>query len=239
MDNAGYVTLTRQSGLMREMQAVAHNIANLSTTGFRREGLVFTEFVRALEDGAPSLSMAAAQARHTSPVQGALVATGAPLDLAIEGEGFFQLEGPDGIRLTRAGAFLANEGGELVNPDGLRVLDAGGAPVFVPPDARTIAVGRDGTLSADDLPVAEIGLVRPVDPLTLSREAGVLFTVAGEVEAVEEPRILQGHLEASNVEPVVEIARMIEVQRAYELGQAFLEREDERIRAVVQTLGRS
>lgn len=239
MDNAGYATLTRQSGLMREMQAVAHNIANLSTTGYRREGLVFTEFVRALEDGEPSLSMAAANARHTSPLPGAVTATGGPLDLAIEGEGFFQLEGPDGLRLTRAGAFLTNDASELVNADGLRVLDAGGAPIFVPPDARSLAIGSDGTLSADDLPVAQIGLVRPVDPLSLSRAAGVMFTVDGEVEPVEAPMILQGNLEGSNVEPVAEIARMIEVQRTYELGQAFLDREDERIRAVVQTLGRS
>ena len=239
MDNAGYVTLTRQSGLMREMQAVAHNIANLATTGYRREGLIFAEHVKRLEDGAASLSMATASARHTWDLQGTLEATGGPFDMAIEGEGFFLLETPEGERLTRAGAFRPNEAGELVNPDGFRLLDAGGAPVFVPPDARGYGLAADGTLSADGVPVAEVGLVRPVDPTTLQRAAGVLFRVEGEIEPVEAPRIVQGHLEASNVQPVSEIARMIEVQRAYELGQSFLDREDERIRAVVQTLGRS
>ena len=237
MDNPGYITLTRQSGLMREMQAVANNIANSSTTGFRREGLVFAEHVRRI-DGAASLSMAHATARMTSALQGALEATGGPFDMAIEGEGFFLLETPEGERLTRAGAFRPNEASELVNPDGFRLLDAGGAPVFVPPDARSYGLAADGTLSADGAPVAQVGLVRPVDPLTLSRAAGTLFT-AEAIEPVEDPRIVQGHLEASNVEPVAEIARMIAVQRAYELGQSFLEREDERIRSVVQTLGRS
>ena len=239
MDNAGYVTLTRQSGLMREMQAVAHNIANLATTGYRREGLIFAEHVKRLEDGAASLSMATASARHTWDLQGTLEATGGPFDMAIEGEGFFLLETPEGERLTRAGAFRPNEAGELVNPDGFRLLDAGGAPVFVPPDARGYGLAADGTLSADGAPVAQIGLVRPVDPLTLQRAAGVLFRVEGGIEPAEEARVVQGHLEASNVQPVTEIARMVEVQRAYELGQTFLDREDERIRSVVQTLGRS
>ena len=239
MDNPGYIALTRQSGLMREMQAVAHNIANLSTTGFRREGVVFSEYVRALRDGEPSLSMAHAGARHISAQQGTLEPTGGPFDLAIEGEGFFLVETPEGERLTRAGAFRPNEASELVTPDGHRLLDLGGAPVFVPPDAQGYGIAADGTLSADGAPVAQIGVVRPVDPVTLQREAGVLFRVDGEIEPVEAPRVVQGHLEGSNVDPVLEIARMIEVQRTYELGQKFLDREDERIRGVVQTLGRS
>jgi len=239
MDNSGYIVLTRQSGLMRDMQAVAHNIANLSTTGYRREGVVFSEYVRALEGGMPSLSMAHANARHVSAQQGALEATGGVFDLAIEGEGFFLVETPEGERLTRAGAFRPNEASELVTPDGHRVLDAGGAPVFVPPDARSYGIAADGTLSADGAPVAEIGVVRPVDPVSLRREAGTLFRVDGDIEPVEAPRIVQGYLEGANIDPVLEIARMIEVQRAYELGQSFLDREDERIRAVVQTLGRS
>ena len=238
MDNPGYIALTRQSGLMREMQAVAHNMANMSTTGYRRESVLFTEFVRRMEGGAPSLSMAAANARHTSGTQGALEATGGPFDLAIEGEGFFLVDTPQGDRLTRAGSFRPNLAGELVNPDGHLVLDAGGAPIFVPPDARGIGVAADGTVSADGLPVAQIAVVRPVDPLTLRREAGTLMVVDGPFEPVFEPAVLQGFLEASNVDAIAEMARMMEVTRAYEMGQGFLDREDERIRAVVQTLGR-
>lgn len=135
MDAAGYTTLTRQSGLMREMQSVANNIANLSTTGFRREGIVFTEHVKRLE-GEASLSMASASARQIDLTQGGLTHTGAPFDFAIMGEGFFLIETPQGQELTRAGSFTPNAEGELVDADGNRLLDAGAAPLFIPPDAR-------------------------------------------------------------------------------------------------------
>ena len=125
MDAAGYVTLTRQSGLMREMQLIANNIANASTAGFRREGVVFSEYVRRLDD-APSLSMAHASARHVDLTPGETEMTGAAFDLAIEGEGFFLVETPQGNRLTRAGMFTPSAEGELVNPDGHRLLDQGG-----------------------------------------------------------------------------------------------------------------
>jgi flagellar basal-body rod protein FlgF len=239
MDNAGYIALTRQTGLMREMQAVAQNIANLSTTGYRREGLVFAEYVRSTDRADSTLSMATLRGRSISPVQGALTRTGARFDFAIEGDGYFLVETAAGERLTRAGSFMPDAAGELVTPQGHRLLDAGGAPVFVPPDARDVSLAADGTLSADGQPLALIGLVRPTDPVGMQREAGVLFDAGnGGVEPVFDAALLQGFVEESNVEAVSEIARMIEVQRAYELGQQLLDREDERIRTVVQTLGR-
>jgi flagellar basal-body rod protein FlgF len=110
--------------------------------------------------------------------------------------------------------------------------------VFAPPDATAITLSPDGTLSANGRPVAQIGLVVPTDPNGLQREAGVMFRADAGVEPVEDGKIAQGFLEASNVSAIAEITRMIEVQRAYELGQTFLDREDERIRGVIQTLGR-
>ena len=238
VDNAGYTTLTRQSGLMREMQSVAHNIANMSTTGFRREGVIFSEFVKNLDGEEPSLSMATANTRRIDLTQGALTQTGGTFDLAIQGDGFFLIETPQGPRLSRAGSFTPSAEGELVTPDGNRLLDNGGTPVFVPPDARGIAIAADGTLSADGRPLSQIGLWEPVDPLDLVHEAGTLFKADKGTEPLETGTILQGYLEDSNVDPILEITRMIEVQRAYELGQTFLDREDQRIRGVLQTLGR-
>lgn len=237
MDNAGYTTLTRQAGLLREMQAVAHNIANLSTTGYRGEGVIFAEYVHPTGEGA-SLSMATADVRKTDLAQGPLTQTGGTFDFAIQGPGFFLVETPQGPRLTRAGAFTPNEAGELATPDGHRLLDAGGAPVFVPPDAGDVTLASDGTLSANGRAITEIGLYQPADPTSLTRQSGTLFNTEGETEPVFTSVILQGFVENSNVDPVWEIARMIEVQRSYELGQSFLEREDERIRAVLSTLGR-
>jgi flagellar basal-body rod protein FlgF len=232
------VTLARQVGLMREMTLVAGNIANAATTGYRREELVFTEFVHA-SPGGDSLSMAAARARTVDLAQGRITETGGTFDLAIEGEGFFLVQTPRGERLTRAGAFTPNEAGDLVTPEGHPLLDAGGAPVFVPPGAEVIGVADDGTVSADGAPLAKIGLWRPAEPTDLVREAGALFRAeAGAEPVLDGGRILQGRLEGSNVDPVAEIARMIEVQRAYELGQAFLDRESDRRSKLIDTLTR-
>lgn len=237
MENAIYAALSRQSGLMRELQAVANNIANIGTTGFRREGVIFAEHVRRAGE-APSLSIPHATARHIDLGQGDIEATGGSFDLAIEGEGFFLVETPAGQRLTRAGHFIPNVAGELVTPDGHRLLDAGGAPVFVPAEAAAVNIGRDGTMVADGQPIARIGLFEALDPTTLRHETGTLFQAAEVQEATRPGVILQGRLEAANVVPMAELARMIEVTRAYEAGQTMLEREDERIRGVVDTLGR-
>jgi flagellar basal-body rod protein FlgF len=236
METPGYTTLTRQSGLMREMQVIAHNIANASTTGFRREGVVFSEFVARMGDE-PSLSMADGNARMVDLGQAGLSQTGATYDMGIQGEGFFLLATPEGERLTRAGSFTPSAEGVLVNPDGHALLDAGGAPVAVPVGARTVAISQDGTMSADGVPVAQIGLWQAADPLSLRHQAGTLFS-ADAFEPAEAAVIRQGFLEDSNVQPLTEIARMIEVQRAYELGQKFLDAEDQRQRGVIQTLGR-
>ncbi len=237
MDNAGYTTLTRQSGLLSEMQSIANNIANISTTGFRREGIVFSEYVKSLEAD-PSLSMAVANVHTTNLEQGTLTQTGGTFDFAIEGDGFFMVEGPEGPLLTRAGSFTPSQQGELVTPDGLLLLDGGGSPVFIPPDAASISIATDGTLTADGRPLTQIGLFLPSDPNDLSHRDGVRFAAPGGTEQVLEGTvILQGFTEGSNVNAVSEIARMIQVQHAYELGQKFLEQEDQRIRSVMQTLG--
>lgn len=237
MEISGYATLTRQSGLLRELQAIANNIANSSTTGFRREGVIFTEYVSRLE-GAPSLSMARASARHVDLSEGELSQTGGSFDFAIQGEGFFLVETPRGNRLTRAGSFTPNAAGELVNPDGYRLLDESGGPVFVPPDAGPIALAPDGTLSANGEPLARIGLWGPQDPGDLRHEGGTLFVTQNGETPLEGGVILQGQVEGSNVDPFAEVARMIEVQRAYEAGQSFLDKEDDRSRSAIETLGR-
>ena len=238
MGNTGYIALSRQTGLLKEMQLVANNIANISTTGFRKEGVVFAEYVQALDNGNPSISMAYANARATYQNQGSVTQTGNPFDMAIEGDGFFLVQTPQGQMLTRAGSFTPNADGELVTPDGYRLLDNGSAPIFVPPDAQSMAISSDGTLSADGRPLAQVGIYAPTNPSELAHRNGVLFAAPSGVQPVEDSKILQGFLEESNVNPIAEVARMIEVQRAYEFGQTLLNKEDERIRNVLQTLGK-
>ncbi|MCH2093595.1 MAG: flagellar hook-basal body complex protein [Rhodobacteraceae bacterium] len=235
MENTGYTTLTRQTGLANEMRIIANNIANMATTGYRQEGLMFSEYVAGLDQG-QSVSMAAARIGLTSMVQGTLTQTGGALDLAIEGDGFFLVETPNGPRATRSGAFSQNANGELVNAQGFRVLDPGEAPIFVPPNGTGFHIAADGTLSAEGRALGQIGVFDVPDRSSLRREDGVMFASDVPFEVVLDASLNQGFLESSNVDPVGQIARMIEVQRAYEMGQSFLETESERARTALQTL---
>lgn len=238
MDNAIYATLTRQSGLMNEMRVVANNIANANTTGFRREGVIFAEHLSALDRHGDTLSMAHARGRMVDLHQGVLTQTNGNYDMAIEGDGFFLVETPDGNRLTRAGAFLPSAEGELMTADGFRLLDEGMAPIIVPAGASDVAVGADGTLSANGVAFGRIGVFTAPEDAQLTHQGGTAFTTDAAPEPVEDARIRQGFLEESNVDSVFEITRMIEVQRAYELGQSFLDREDQRIRSAITGMTR-
>jgi flagellar basal-body rod protein FlgF len=230
-----YASVTRQMGLVKELDVVAQNIANAGTTGYRSEGLTFSEYIKRAGGGAPSLSLGHARAFQTNFSQGALEQTGGPLDVAIEGDGFFQVGGPDGPLLTRAGSFTLDPAGSLVATDGAQVLDAGGAPIQIPP-GDTVVIARDGTISRGGVPIAQIGLVQPENLQELTRVEGSRFSANGPVQPVLAPNIVQGALESSNTQAILEIARMIEVQNAYSLGQSVLEREDERIRAMLRVM---
>jgi len=236
MDDVTYATLSRQTGLMAEMQSLANNIANISTTGFRREGVTFAEFVARLGEGQDGLAMATPLARRIDTTQGELKPTGGALDMAILGDGYFLVQTPAGQQLTRDGAFSTDGNGNLVTMDGYQVLDSGGSTIFVPPDGQ-LKVGEDGTLSSNGDAIGQIGVVMPTDPNGLERAGAGLFTSSAGVEPVIEPVVRQGFVEGSNVNAVLEISRMIEVQHAYEQGQKFLDQEDERIRSVIRTLG--
>ena len=181
--------------------------------------------------------MGTANPRFLDTAQGGLTVTRGVYDFAIEGDGYFTIDTPDGQRLTRAGSFALSPEGSLVNMDGFPLLDAAGGPVFIPPGASEIAVGADGSISIDGAAVGQIGLVTVGDPKALRHDGGTMLVALEPVQPVTNARIAQGFLENANVNPVVEISRMIEVQRAYELSASLAKNEDDRIRQSVRKLG--
>ncbi|GLQ24348.1 flagellar basal-body rod protein FlgF [Algimonas ampicilliniresistens] len=240
MDNAIYTMITRQSGLMREFSTVANNVANMGTTGFKAEHGVFSEYISQLEGGAgapdhaTSLSMGRLGAHATDLSDGSLRATGGALDMAINGEGFFQVQTAAGERLTRAGHFMLNAERILVDPMGNSVLGVGGGEIAIPLEASNIQVARDGTISSDGIEYGRIGVfTAPIG--NMSREGNNLWLAPG-AQPLENPMIASGFLEQSNVNPVLEMARMIEVQRHYDAGQSLMDLEDERIRSVAKAV---
>jgi len=234
MDSPQIAVLSQQQQLKRRMDVVANNLANLSTTGFKRHlaiagvrgsGLAVVDQPQATRLSATPLDLR----------QGTLGSTGNALDMAIEGEGYFQVETAEGLRLTRNGRFSQNPEGTLVTSAGDPMLDVGGAPVELPPDAGAISVAPDGTLTANGRILAQIGVVNAA----VASEGDGLFRPLDEPEPLLGAQVRQGVLEASNVSPVEELAEMIEIQRAYEYAARLTQAEHERQQRATQVMGRS
>lgn len=234
MTNPIYTSLARQAGLMQEMQVVANNLANASTTGYKTDRAIFAEFLVSTGPNSDSLSMGGLAGHAFKFEQGVLRMTGGKFDFAIQGDGFFAVATPQGPRLTRAGHFQLSAAGNLVDANGNNVLGAGGSPINIPPEATQISVGSDGTISYNGQQVDRIGVFAPQGQLL--RDSNTLFSAPEGYAAVETAGVVQGALEQSNVSPVLEVARMIEVQRAYEAGQSLLEREDQRITQLINAV---
>ncbi|NQY97702.1 MAG: flagellar hook-basal body complex protein [Henriciella sp.] len=231
MSNSIYATISRQDGLLKELQVVANNIANANTTGYKTDRAVFAEYLVNTGTDTPSLSMGALAGHNFDLTQGTVKFTGGQFDVAIQGEGFFALQTPAGERLTRAGSFQVSAEGELITPDGASVLDAGNTPIQIPPEAANISIAGDGTITVDGELLGQIGVFRANGQL--QRDTDTRFIAGEGTEPIENASVLQGALEASNVSPVLEMARMIEVQRAYEAGQNVLEEEHQRINQTI------
>lgn len=214
------VLASRVMTKQREFTAVADNVANVNTQGFRKLEMEFRETISRPRAHATA-SYVEDRALHVSQAQGGMEKTGNQLDMAISGEGFFGID-VDGTRqYTRRGQFLVNAEGTLVTPEGYGVLDGAGQPIQVPVGAADIKLGEDGTLST-----AEGGQFAQVGVFTFSKEDLPKLERAGNTAFVpmlgatavpmEGARLKQGVLESSNVNAVQEMVNMQNVSRAYE-----------------------
>lgn len=240
MDSAAYMTVSRQSTLLREMNSIANNIANANTTAYKKSGFLFREAMDKLnadgEDIDNDLSEGSVGAQYVSQDQGFLEKTGGMLDLAIDGTGYFLVEGINGERLTRAGVFMLNNERMIVNADGLMLLNNEGEPFTIPLEITELTISEDGTISGNGEPIGQISVVDAPQG-TLSRQGSNLWIPHDLFDPVEEEvRIMQGYLESSNVDPIIEIARLIEVQRNYEMNQRILDQEHDRVSDVASAM---
>jgi len=167
---------------------------------------------------------------------GALEPTGNPLDLAIRGDAFFVVETPEGERYTRNGALMLNSEGVLVTSDGNPVIGSGGLLRFDVQDGAP-SIAADGTVSTETGPKGRLRLVRFADPQRLEHLGGNLFASPEPAEAAPEAQVQAGYVERSNVSPVLEMSRMIDVSRQYELIAQMMSRNDDSRRTAIQKLG--
>lgn len=244
MDNAVFVGLSRQMVLRREMDIIANNIANLDTTGFKVESLM-----QKTDPGEPAVTMGgprpvkfvAADMVARNFGQGSLNKTGGSLDMAIEGEGFFQIQTPNGPRFTRDGRFTTDPTGRLVTQAGLPVLDDGGGEIVIDMEKGQVAIGADGSMSQGDERVGKVGMYAFANQSALEKAGDNTFRNSSNLQPqpAEDAKLRQGHLETSNVKPVLEITRMMQVSRAYESTAKMIDAESDLSRRAVERLGRT
>ena len=242
MENTLTIALSRQGGLRRQMGVVANNIANMNTLGFKAERMMFVEHLVKSRGGDNLLGRKLAYARDVATMrddtEGPISQTGNPLDLAVRSKGYFVVQTDQGDRYTRNGRFQLDDQGQLVTQSGHPVLSDGGAPIFFAPEDDRIAISRDGTVSSRNGDLGRIAVVTIQNEQDMEPVAGALFRTDANVEPAENRDVIQGALEQSNVEAVVEMSRMIEIHRAYNGVKTMIEREDERMKKMVSELAR-
>jgi flagellar basal-body rod protein FlgF len=241
MDNASLVTLSYQLAAFRSMDVIANNIANVSTPGFKRESTKFEELVQQVrpsdDPGSPrtlSFVRDAGVVRDLS--EGSLQTTGSPFDLAISGKGYFAVQTAAGERYTRNGHFTLNADGIIVNEQGDPLLGDGG-PISISTDDGNITIGADGTVTGKQGQIAKVRLVDFADERAMTKEGASLYSTTQTPISAANAVLSQGMLETSNVQPVVEISRMIEVMRSYEATATLSQSTDDMKRQAIQKLG--
>lgn len=242
MENALLVGLSRQVALGRELEVIANNLANATTNGFKARSSRFAEYVapQAVANAMPRsdrrLGFVIDAGTAIDPSTGSIEVTGNPLDVAIRGDGFFVLQTPAGERFTRNGSFQVDAAGQLVTTDGMPVLGEAG-PISFGPQETGAAIAADGTVTTSQGQRGRLRLVRFASPQVLRNEGGNAFSASVAPEpAGASSRIESGALERSNVKPVLEMTRLMEVNRAYSGVANLLGRMDEMKRTAISRL---
>ena len=227
--------------IQKEMDSIANNIANSNTTAYKADRVTFNSYLAQPPGSGRMAAMIfpklASPYRETK--EGTISNTSNPLDIAIRGEGYMVVDTPQGQRYTRDGHLSLNTSGQLVNAAGRPILDDGGRPIVIPQGAGPLTISTDGGVAAGEQRLGKIRVVAFDDQQSLKRVGGGLYAAENTTpKPASKFEVVQASLEGSNIEPIIEMTRMMENARAYEQAQKILTNEDDRMRKGIELLGK-
>jgi flagellar basal-body rod protein FlgF len=214
MDTGIYVALSRETGVMRDMEVTANNLANMTTTGYDSEDLLFSDYLVPGTQKENTVAMANDIATYRDTSEGTLQETNAPLDAAIQGRGYFVVQTPLGTRYTRNGNFKTNDQGELVTSDGYPVLDDGGQPILFSTNDVVIQIRDDGTINVDNGDRAILKIVDFPNEQLLQKAGNNYYTSTVPPIPAQNFKVINGVLERSNVQPIAAMTHLMYISRA-------------------------
>jgi flagellar basal-body rod protein FlgF len=233
MDITTSLAASRLVAQQRAMDITANNIANANTPGFRTERVQFSDWIdrqpgTASVPGGNSVTYTQDRATYRESQPGAISHTGNTYDLALSGEGYFTVDTKAGPRLTRDGRFGPTPDGTLADSSGNPVLDVNGKPIQIASTDTRVTIAGDGSVSTENGQAGKIGVVKPADEMKLRAEGSTNFISDGPTSPVASPGVVQGAIEGSNVQPVMEVTRMMNDVRQFQFVSQFIQAEGER-----------
>ena len=233
-----YVSLSGQMALMRRLETIAHNVANSHTAGFRAEEIKFDELLS--NKTATPTSFASAGTTYISRETGEIMPTNNPFDIAVTGDAWLSIQTPAGNVYTRDGRMRMTPEGELQTLNGYPILDVGGAPIQLNPNGGAPLIASDGTITQGNTQVSALGLFTISEDARLTRfeNSGVIPDRAAE-PALDFTRVgvAQGFVERANVNPVLEISKLIMIQRSFDAIAGSLAKSEGTLDNAIRTLG--
>ena len=241
MDNATSITLSRLVAQSRSMDVIAGNLANMSTPGYRAERVVFADWLApqkgaGIPRGDSQLAFTQDRATYRDRAEGTLTQTGNPLDIALSGDGYFTVATPNGTRLTRAGRFTLQADGTISDAAGNALLDVNNQKLSVAPSDTVLTISADGAISSQNGPIGKIAVVTPSDPNRMTAEGGRLLRADVPTTPVATPKLVQGAVEDSNVQPTAELVRMMSTEREFQFATQFAEAEGQREQSAIDKI---
>lgn len=242
MENIMLINLSQKMAMRRAMDITANNLANLNTTSYKTESVLFKEYLEEVKQKGTdkeNLNFVIDQGLQRDFSEGTLIPTNSKLDFAITGDGFFVVETPDGPRYTRNGLFSTNANGELITPAGNKVLNDTDQPIVIDPENPEMTVAEDGRITfANGEDGGRLKVVRFENKGTLEKIGNSLYASEEEPQAADTYKILQGTLEGSNVSAIQEMTNIIEIMRSYQRAVRTEQSTSDLSKRAIERLGR-